>query len=474
MKSEHNKFDIIVIGAGSGGLNIAGFMNRVGLRVLLIDKSEESIGGDCLNFGCVPSKALIHVAREVYAGKKAQAFGLTVGGAVDLKEVLQYVKEKQNIFRAHESAEYFRQIGMTVVIGEAHFSGAQSVIVEGIEYFGKKIVIATGSRPRKFELEGIDAVPVYTNETVFAMTKLPQKFVFVGGGPISLELGQAFSMLGSRVTIVHGGTTLLEKEDPEVGICIQRELESMGITVLLSTRPTRYSNGALMVMTPTGEKTLPADALFAGIGRVLNIEGLALDTAGIQLTNDGTKILVDAYLRTTNRNVFTVGDVAGGLQFTHAAELHARVILGNFFSPFKKKLDTDSFGWVTYTSPEVATFGLATSELTKRGIAFETISSSLEEDDRAIVDESRGLLKLFVGKKGLLLGGTLVAPHAGEIVGELLLAKSKNLTVTDLFNRVAPYPTASRIIRRVASTYEAKKLTPFALRLLQGVYRYFS
>lgn len=473
MKSEDNSFDIIVIGAGSGGLNIAGFMNRIGLRVLLIDKSEANIGGDCLNYGCVPSKALIHVAREIYAGKQSEAFGLTVDGEVDLKQVLQYVKEKQDVFREHESVEYFRKIGMTVVIGEARFQGKRSLTVNGVEYIGKKIVIATGSRPRKFELPGTDGVPVYTNETVFDMTALPQKFVFVGGGPISLELGQAFSMLGSEVTIVHGGTKLLEKEDPDVGTFMKAELEAMGVRVLLSARPIRYENGTLIVMTPQGETVLPADALFSGIGRVLNIEDLALDKAGINLTPDGSKILVDSYLRTTNENAYTVGDVAGGLQFTHAAELHARLILRNFFSPFKKKLDTDSFGWVTYTTPEVATFGLAPSEFTKRSIAFETISSSLEEDDRAIVDGSRGFIKLFIGKNGMLLGGTLVAPQAGEIVGELLLAKSKNLTITDLFNRVAPYPTASRIIRRVASQHEAKKLTPGIQRLLHVLYRYF-
>jgi len=473
MKSEHNAFDIIVIGAGSGGLNVAGFMNHIGLKVLLIDKDDESIGGDCLNHGCVPSKAFIHVAREIYSGKNSKEYGLTTKGDIDIKKVLQSVKEKQDIFRIHENAEYFRKLGMSVVLGEATFTGKRSVVVSGVEYYGKKIVIATGSRPRKFELDGIDTVPVYTNETVFAMTKLPQKFVFVGGGPISLELGQAFSMLGSEVTIVHAGEKLLEKEDSDVRIFMKKELETMGIRVLLSSRPIRYLYNSLVVTTQTGEESLPADALFAGIGRVLNIEALALDKAGIRLTPDGTKILVNSHLETTNKDVYTVGDVAGGLQFTHAAELHARLILRNFFSPFKKKLDTDSFGWVTYTTPEVATFGITSSELTKRGIAFETISASLEEDDRAIVDGSRGFLKLFIGNKGLLLGGTLVAPQAGEIVGELLLAKSKNLTISDLFNRVAPYPTASRIIRKVASLYQAKKLTPSVKRLIRFLYIYF-
>jgi len=467
MKRNSNQYDVIVIGAGSGGLNIAGFMNRINLKVLLIDKSDKNIGGDCLNFGCVPSKALIHVAREIYAGKKSEKFGRNISGNIDIKKVMDYVREKQEIIRVHENAEHFRKIGMTVELGMAKFTGKDSVSVDSKEFFAKKIIIATGSRPRTFELEGLDKVPVYTNETIFDIETLPNNLVFVGGGPISLELGQAFTMLGSNVTIVHGGTKLLEKEDLEVGVFMKNELESMGIKIILNSRPKKFENGELVVTTPTGEMRVPTDAIFAGIGRVLNIENLDLENAGVDLSEDKSKIFVDKYLRTTNKNILTVGDIAGGLMFTHAAELHAGVIISNFFSPLKKKLNTDSFGWVTYTSPEIATFGLGKVELEKRKIDFQEIESSLDEDDRAIVDSSRGFLKVFVGKKGKVLGGTLVAPQAGEIVGELILAQTKGLTLADLFNRVAPYPTAARIIKRVASKYQANKLTEKAKKILR-------
>ncbi len=471
MKKGSDHFDIIVIGAGSGGLNVAGFMNRIGLRVLLIDKKEGNIGGDCLNFGCIPSKAFIHIAREVYAGKKAQKFGFVTQGAVDIKKVMAYVKEKQAIIRVHENLEHFRSIGMTVLLGTATFSGPRSVTVNGKEYHGKKIIIATGSRPRKLELEGMDHVKVYTNETIFDMETLPSRFVFIGGGPISLEIGQAFAMLGSKVTIIHSGKHLLEKEDLAVGTFMEKELTSMGIELILDAKPLKFEQssdgGELVVVTPTGEKRVKADALFAGIGRVLNIENLELAKADIQLTPSTKQIIIDEYLRTTNHHVFTIGDVAGGLQFTHAAELHASTLISNFFYPFKKKLNVDSFGWVTYTSPEVATFGLSADTLKKRQIKYEEVFSSLLADDQAIVDESHGFLKLFVDPHGKLLGGTLIAPQAGEIIGELLLAKSKGLTMGDLFNRVAPYPTAARIIRKTAGMYQSQKLTSKVKKILR-------
>ena len=471
MKKGSDYFDIIVIGAGSGGLNIAGFMNRIGLRVLLIDKAEHSIGGDCLNFGCIPSKALIHVAREVHSSKNAAKFGFSIQGNVDIKKVMTYVKDKQSIVRIHENSEHFRNIGMTVLLGAATFSGPKSVMVNGKEYSSKKIIIATGSRPRHLDFEGANQAKIYTNESIFDIEELPSRFVFVGGGPISLEIGQAFAMLGSKVTIIHGGKNILEKEDPAVGAFMQKELTGMGIELILEAKPLSFeggsSGGELVVSTPTGEKRIEADAIFAGIGRVLNIENLELAKAGIKLTTNAKQIIVDEYLRTTNPNVYTAGDVAGGLMFTHAAELHASTIISNFFKPFNKKLNTESFGWVTYTTPEIATFGFSAENLKKNQIKYQEVYSSLLEDDRAIVDESAGFIKLFVDHGGKLLGGTLVAPQAGEIIGELLLAKHKSLKVGDLFNRVSPYPTAARIIRKAAGIYQSQKLTSLAKKILR-------
>ncbi len=468
---QNTKFDVIVIGAGSGGLNVAGFCNRIGLSVLLVDKSDAHIGGDCLNYGCVPSKALIHVAREVRAARGVSAFGVTTSGDIDVQKVMQYVREKQEILRTHENADHFRKLGMTVVLGEAKFSGPRSVMVENVEYHTRHIVLATGSRPRHLSLPGL-TVPVFTTETIFSIATLPKHFVFIGGGPISLELGQAFSYLGSKVTIVHTGERILEKEDTAVSAYMREQLERDGVRFVFKAESQHVQDGELVVKTPQGEERMTCDAVFVGIGRELNIEGLQLEKAGIALTSQGKKIEVNEYLQTTNPHVWTVGDVAGNYQFTHAAEEHAKVVIRNMFSPLKTKFQA-RMAWVTYTQPEVATFGTSRADLEKAQTAFEVISVPLSDDDRGIVDSAPGFVQLHVGNGGRILGGTLVAPHAGEMVGELVLADYKKLTTADIFARVSPYPTASRVLRKAAGIYEAKKLTPFVQKILRVLFMWY-
>ncbi len=475
MKKE-NIFDIIVIGAGSGGLNIASFINRVGLKVLLIDKSNAHIGGDCLNFGCVPSKALIHVARTVREAQRATRFGLTVSGEVDWQKVRSYIQQKQDIIRTHENADWFRSKGMSVVLGKASFVSKNTVAVNEVAYQGKKIVLATGSRPRVLEGKGIEQVTrVLNNENVFTMETLPQSLLVLGGGPIGIEIAQALSYLGSKVTVVDPGTQILSKEDRDIADVLQGQMKNEGVQFLLEHTLKEFTSPTEAVfMTNDGiEVRVTFDAVFIGIGRVLNIEGLELEKAGIEIDEKG-KLVVDAYLSTTNKNVFACGDVAGNYQFTHAAEMHASVILKNFFSPFKKKFNGDSISWTTYTTPEIATFGVQETELKKRNIAYIVLVSDFNEDDRAITDEYQyGKAKLFITEKGKVLGGTLVAPHAGELIQELVLAQTNGLSVRSLFNKTYAYPTASRINKRLVSSYFASKLTATTNTLLRFLYRLF-
>ncbi len=472
MKKDFNNFDIIVIGAGSGGLNIAGFMNRAGFRVLLIDKSGEHIGGDCLNFGCVPSKALIHVARMVYEARRAEAFGVHAQGAADWKKVREYIKEKQNIIREHENAEWFKSKGMTVLLGKAEFSSRNSVTVDGAEYFAKKIVIATGSRPRILTGQGIEKVRhVLNNENIFDMDELPRKLLVIGAGPIGMEIAQALRFLGSEVVVSERSNTILGKEDPEMSGIVLEEMKKQGINFRFGTTLKEFVSETEAVSTNTTgrEEKISFDAVFIGIGRALNTEGLALEKAGIEM-KDG-KITADEYLRTTNKNVFLCGDIAGGFQFTHAAEMHAGVILNNFFSPFKKKFSGDNISWVTYTTPEVASFGLWEAELKKRGAKYTILESDFSEDDRAITDDYRyGKTKIFISPKGKILGGTMVAPNAGELIQELILANSAGLSIKNIFNKTYPYPTAARINKRLASAHFAGKLTEFNKKLLRWLY----
>ncbi len=473
------KFDIIVIGAGSGGLNIASFMNNLGLRVLLIDKSADRIGGDCLNFGCVPSKALIHVARLFKAGKEAVHFGGASVAHADMRAVRAHVEKVQGVIRTHENADYFRQRGMTVVLGAARFVDDKSVAVDDSVYTAKRIVIATGSRPRELTVPGIERVKetgrYYTNETIFTLDSLPKNLLVIGGGPIGVELGQAFSHLGSRVTIVTPENRLLPREDEQVSAVLEQTLRNEGVVLGINETVVAFEDGTTLITKNNhsgAESQFEFDAVLVAIGRQLNTEELNLASGGI-LQDEKGKLVLNAQLRTTNKRVFACGDIVGQQQFTHAAELHAGVIIRNFFKPiFKTKLNTDCLGAVTYTSPEVATFGLIPAELQKRGHKFSILEDDFVHDDRALTAGGKpAYTKLYVSHKGKILGGTMVADQAGELVQELMLAQSAGLTTAALFNKNYPYPTASRINKKLITDQARGKLTGKVKIVLSTLYR---
>jgi len=463
-------YDIIVIGAGSGGLNIAGFMNKTGFSVLLIDREDKTIGGDCLNYGCVPSKALIHTARIVENTRNAGKFGLDSRGKTDLGKVMSYVREKQDIIRKHENAAYFRKIGMDVVLGAASFVDSQSVMVNNKTYSGKKIIIATGSVPRKLKIPGSDKVNYLTNETIFNLKKLPERLLVIGGGPIGIELGQAFQMLGSQVTVVQNGPTFLPKERPEIAEVLLRNLEKQGMKFFFNSRPESFDKmTAIINSDKQGKMSVKFDEVLVSIGRVLNFSSLKPENARIK-TDEREKLILDKYLRTTNKRVYAVGDAAGAYQFTHAAELHAGIVLNNFFSPRKKKVSYDKLSWVTYTTPEIATFGLNQAELDKRSIEYEILEQDFDEDDRAITDETtQGKLILYTAKDRIL-GGTMVAHNAGELFQELVLAQSSGIKLKEIFNKIYPYPTASRINKKIVTNKYAGKLSNFNKKILRWLY----
>jgi len=463
------KYDIIVIGAGSGGLNIAGFMNKAGFKTLLIDKSDKNIGGDCLNFGCIPSKALIHISKLAYSAKEASKFGLKVTGKIDLSKVAKYVDDKREIIRVHENADYFRKQGMDVVLGLAKFVSKNSVSVNGIVYTGKKIVIATGSKPRRLNFPGSEKIKYHTNETIFELKKLPKRLLIFGGGPIGIEMAQAFNRLGSNVTLVQDRGVFLPREDSEISSVLMKQLEKEGVKFYFNLREGKCISSSKVVINDNMGKSyeLNFDQALVAIGRELNFDGLDLDKAGIKVVNG--KIKIDSYLRTTNKRVFLCGDIAGMHQFTHAAELHASVILHNFFSPIKKKLNTDYLSWVTFTSPELATFGLNKDEIERRNIKYERLVLDFSEDDRSIIDDSNGKLILYISKNKIL-GGSMIAMNAGEIFQELVLANSTGMDIKNLFNKIYAYPTASRVNKRIITNYFSKKLSPFAKRMLKILY----
>ena len=478
MATEEFDFDLIVLGAGSAGLGLALFMAKARLSVLLIDKTARDVGGDCLNNGCVPSKALIHAARQVHQARQATRFGLQVSGDADLGRVMDYVQERQAIIRRHENPDYLRAQGVTVEIGEACFTGPHAVALNGRTYRGRRIVLATGSRPRQLAVPGAERVAHYDNQHVWDLRRLPARLLVVGGGPNGVELAQAMRRFGAQVTVVHSGQQLLEKEDPRISAVLLERLRGEGIDFQLEAKVIAFPDAhTAQVRHADGpETTVAFDAAYVAIGREVGFAGLQLDRAGVGLDEHGHLVL-DEHLQTTNPAIFAAGDAANSLKFSHGAELHMRLLLFNFFSPLKKKLDYDYFSWVTFTDPEVAHFGLDAAELDKRGTAYERWETDFAHDDRAVVDDYQyGRLLLFVektwlpGQKRRLLGGAMVAPGAGELVQELILANASGLGIEALFDKIYPYPTAARINQ--ALVVSQKDISPLAQLALDVAYKF--
>ena len=474
-----NKYDIIIIGCGSAGLSVGLFMNKVGLKVLMISRDERSIGGDCLNEGCVPSKAFIHIAKIVHAAKESKYFGLSTTGEVNIDKAVEYIYGKQEIIREHENVNWLREQGIDVVLGDASFSGKDSVEIEGTSFTGKKIVIATGSRPKKLNLHGIEHLTYYDNQNIFHLKSLPERLLVIGGGPIGIEIAQAMCRLGSKVTVVHKSDHILEHDDIRISSILVNQLEKEGIEFIFNANTEGFTNNkeAIIRLKDGQIRKIECDAIFVGIGRYLELETLQLNNAGIEIRQN--KIIVDKYLRTTNKNIFVCGDVAGSLQFSHAAEFQARILLNNFFSPIKKSLNNDHMSWVTFTDPQVATFGLSEKDLKGRHIPYEKLEQNFEHDDRAIVDNYQyGKLILYISPKRFLtmqriLGGTMICPNAGELIQELILANINNLPIEAIFNKIYAYPVSSRINQKIIVQYKQKSLTKRMIRILQIAYKLF-
>ena len=472
--------DIIIIGAGSGGLSVGLFLAKVGMKVTMIVKSDRDVGGECLNDGCVPSKALIHVARLMQAGRDAQSFGITLSGEVDLQKAIEYVHDQQNIIRKHENAAWLAGQGVNVVLGEASFTGRHEVTVNGEKYSAKKIVLATGSKPRKLKIEGVKLVRYFDNENFFHINQLPKRLLVVGGGPIGIEMAQAMQRLGSMVTVVQKGSGILPHDDKTLTNILIKRLQDEGVRFYFDTILQKFSSPteALLKNKKGEEFSLSFDAVFVGIGRELILEVLQLEKAGIEVKDH--KIVVDDQLRTTNKDVLVCGDVAGDLQFSHAAEFHGRIILNNLFSPFNKKLNNDHMSWVTFTDPEIATFGLNEKQLKERAIEYEKLEQGFDDDDRAVTDNYRyARTIIYISKGGFLrkekiLGGTMIAPNAGELIQELILANTSGLSINSIFNKIYPYPVAARINQHVIVNHKEKTLTSALKKLLNLAFKLFS
>jgi len=478
------KYDLIVIGAGSGGIGAGGIANRLGLDVLMITGKAFDVGGDCLNYGCVPSKAMIHVSRLFHAGREAEKFGLETKGKADFQKVLDYIHQQQNVIRDHENPEHFRSRDMDVEVGWAKFTGKKTIEVNGKEFTANKIVLATGSVPRELEVEGVEMVEeLHTNETIFFnLKKLPERLLVIGGGPIGCELGQAMSRLGAKVTIVNRGKQIMGKERTDFRNTMAQLFEKEGITVINEASVKSFSDkNTVNYEKKNGEKgEVKFDAVLVSIGRTVRTKNIGLEQAGIEVKNG--KIVVDDYYRSTNKNVFVVGDAMGREQFSHGAEMHNRDLIMNFMSPFPlRKHSLKNFSWVTYTDPEVATFGWTEQDLKDKNINYTLIEQDFIDDDRAITANYHSYSKMvlylsqksFFNRKVKILGGTMMAPQAGELIQELLTANITGQDINVIFNKVYPYPVASRINQKAITQYRQGDLTERLKKILQFLFRRF-
>jgi pyruvate/2-oxoglutarate dehydrogenase complex dihydrolipoamide dehydrogenase (E3) component len=476
------KYDVIVIGAGSGGLGCSGVANEIGLNTLLIEKNENHFGGDCTNFGCVPSKALIHVANEFHSAQMATRFGLETKGKADMSKVLDYIHEKQEIIKGEEDGDALRKQGIDVVIGTAKFYDKNTIQVGEDKYTARKIFLCTGSSPRTIDIEGMDSMPIYTNENIFFdLKELPDHFIVIGGGPIGCELGQALSRLGSKVTIVNRGERILRNDPERVSIILQEQFEKEGIQVLNDSSVEKFENGKAYISTK-GKDTYPitCNAVLLAIGRIVNTESMDLDKGGIVVTDKG-KIKVNPYLQTTNPKVYAVGDSAGTYMFSHGAEKMVRMLWRNLLIPvFKQKDNMRDLSWVTFTDPQIAHFGWTEKQLQENGVDYYRQDQSLGHDDRAIIQEyTYGHLSIWMENKSnignrKILSATLIAPDAGEIIQELQLAKHAHVPIKKINNRVYPYPVQSRINQKTIRGTMNATLTDFKKRMAAVAFKLFN
>ncbi len=470
-------YDLVVIGAGTAGLVVAAGAAGLGLglKVALIEK--HLMGGDCLNVGCVPSKCIIRSSRVVAEMREAGAFGIHPPEQIDID--FPAVMERMRRLRAgishHDSAERFQKIGVDVFLGKGRFASANTVEVGDNTLRYKKAVIATGARAARPAIEGIEEAGYLTNETVFSLTERPKRLAVIGGGPIGCELAQSFNRLGCEVVLFHQGSQILNKEDADAAEIVQKVFIREGIRLVLGCQVKRVettSEGKRLYFTGSGqEESVTVDEILVGAGRAPNVEGLNLEAVGVEYDKRGG-VKVNDYLQTTNPRIYAAGDICMDWRFTHAADAAARIVIKNtLFSPFglgRSKLSSLVMPWATYTDPEIAHVGMYEHEAQQKGINVDTIQIPFSSVDRAIADgEEEGFVKIL-HKKGSdqILGATIVARHAGEMISEVTTAIVGKLGLNTLSSVIHPYPTQAEGIKKAADVYRRTLLKPSTKRLL--------
>lgn len=466
------KYNLVAIGAGAAGLVSAGGAGALGAKAAIIERAL--MGGDCLVTGCVPSKAALRAARAVYDLRLAKEFGVALSGEAqfDFAAAMERMRRLRSQISNNDSAARMKdKYNVDVFLGDARFISPTEIEVDGQRLEFDRAVIATGGRPAELPVPGLKEAGCHTNETIFTITELPRRMVVIGGGPVGCELAQAFQRFGSTVTILNDVDHILPREDVDAAELIHRQLTGEGVRIENQAKIIRVAlRGAeKVVVYDLGgtRREIDCDLILSAAGRVPNVEGLNLEAAGVEYSREGVK--VDDFLRTTNSRIYAAGDVCSRFKFTHAADATARAVLRNALFFGRVRMSQLVMPWVTYTDPEVAHVGFYEAEARAAGFNVATITEHFSDNDRAILDgESEGFARIHYDRRsGKILGGTIVARHAGEMISELTLALTQGLKVSALSNTIHPYPTQAEVLRRIGDNYNRTRLSPTISRILE-------
>jgi pyruvate/2-oxoglutarate dehydrogenase complex dihydrolipoamide dehydrogenase (E3) component len=468
-------YDLVVIGAGTAGLVVAAGAAGLGLglKVALIER--HLMGGDCLNFGCVPSKTIIRSARVVGEIWRGRELGIGVDEIdINFVAIMERMRRIRSQISHHDSAIRFKNIGVDIFLGDGQFASKETITVGSQTLKFKKAVIATGARAATPQISGLAEAGYLTNETVFSLVERPKRLAVIGGGPVGCELAQTFQRLGCEVILLHRGEHILNKEDSEAAAILQQVLVKDGVKLIVDCQLQQVSAseiGKTITYSRNGRSnSIVVDEILLGAGRTPNIESLNLDKVGVAYDTKGVQ--VNDFLQTTNSRIYAAGDVCMQWQFTHAADAAARIVIKNtLFSPFglgKSKLSSLVMPWVTYTDPEIAHVGMSASDADRAGIKFDTIKVLMSSVDRAITDgETEGFVKI-IHRRGSdeILGATIVASHAGETISEITTAMVNKIGLSKLSSVIHPYPTQADGIKKAADAYRRTLLTPRTKKIL--------
>ncbi len=464
------RYNLVVIGGGTAGLVTAAGAAALGAKVALVEK--HFLGGDCLNVGCVPSKALIRSARAIAAVRSAGEFGVQIppGARVDFGQVMERMRRLRADLSPHDSAQRFRDLGVDVFLGTGQFIGPDSIAVSGQTLRFAKAVLATGARAVAPPIPGLQDLPYLTNETLFSLTELPPRLGIIGAGPIGCEIAQSFARFGSEVYLVETERGILPREDRDAAAIVRTALERDGVRLLGRGKELRVAQDSNGVRLQAGSRDngydIRVDQLLIATGRAPNVEGIGLETVGVQF--DGKGVKVNDRLQTTNARIYACGDICSPFQFTHAADFMARIVIQNALFKGRVRASSLIIPWATYTSPEIAHVGLYEEDAQKLGMKVDTFTQELSQVDRAILDgETEGFVRIHV-RHGTdkIVGATVVAAHAGEFMGELTLAMKSGLGLKTIGATIHPYPTQTEAIRKTGDLYNRTRLTPFVKNLM--------